>query len=259
VRFGISQDFFGDLTTLGISYSRGWDEVRRNGDESFEEDTDRQSWRVDLSQILTRNLIVSLNYEAVSEEGFLNNPYRQVRYLDPQAALGYSYQAEVYPRTRTSNATAVRGLYYLPYRAALKAEARYYSDTWDVNAWNVEVGYTHPFDGGITLEAKYRYYDQSAAEFYSDLFARESAQNFLARDKELASYATHTVGAGLSYEFQTGWLDVFRKGEASLFVDWIRFEYDDFRDVRVTDAAPGDEPLYEFNALVIRAFISFWF
>ncbi len=259
VRFGISQDFFGDLTTLGISYARGWDEVRRNGDESFEEDTDRQSWRVDLSQILTRNLIVGLNYEGVSEEGFLNNPYRQVRYLDAEAALGSGYQPEIYPGTRNSSATAVRGLYYLPYRAALKAEARYYTDSWDVKAWNVEAGYTHPFDGGITLEMKYRYYDQSAAEFYSDLFPRESAQNFMARDKELASYSTHTLGAGLSYQFQTGWLDVFQKGEASLFLDWIRFEYDDFRDVRVTDAAPGDEPLYNFNALVIRAFISFWF
>jgi len=259
VRFGISQDFFGDLTTLGISYSRGWDEVRRNGDDSFEEDTDRQSYRIDLSQVMTKNLIMSLNYEAVTDEGFLNNPYRQVRYLDPDAALGYSYQAEVYPRTKTSSATALRGLYYLPYRAALKTEARYYTDTWDVNAWNVEVGYTHPFAHGLTLDLKYRYYDQSAAAFYSDLFSRESAQNFMARDKELASYATHTVGAGISYQFQTGWLPLFSKGEANLFVDWIQFNYDDFRDVRVTDAAPGEEPLYHFSSVVIRAFISFWF
>ncbi|MFB3107166.1 MAG: DUF3570 domain-containing protein, partial [Pseudomonadales bacterium] len=50
VRFGISQDFFGDLTTLGISYARGWDEVSRNGDATFLEDTDRQSYRVDLTQ-----------------------------------------------------------------------------------------------------------------------------------------------------------------------------------------------------------------
>ena len=152
VRFGISQDFFGDLTNLGISYSRGWDEVRRNGDDNFSEDTDRQGYRVDLSQIITKNLIVNLNYEGVTDEGFLNNPYRQVRYLDPNAALGYSYQPELYPRTKTSNATAIRGKYFLPYRAALKAEFRYYSDTWDVQAWNVEVGYIHPLPKGVTLD-----------------------------------------------------------------------------------------------------------
>ena len=259
VRFGISQDFFGDLTNLGISYSRGWDEVRRNGDDNFSEDTDRQGYRVDLSQIITKNLIVSLNYEGVTDEGFLNNPYRQVRYLDPGAALGYSYQPELYPRTKTSSATALRGMYYLPYRAALKAEARYYSDTWDVQAWNVEVGYVHPLPRGVTLDLKYRFYSQSAAEFYNDLFPRESAQNFMARDKELAEYTTHTLGAGVSYEFQTSWLSFFKKGEANLFVDWIKFDYEDFRDVRVTDVAPGEEPLYNFSSYVIRAYLSFWY
>ncbi|MEZ5560236.1 MAG: DUF3570 domain-containing protein [Pseudomonadales bacterium] len=259
VRFGVSQDFFGDLTTLGISYSRGWDEVRRNGDDTFSEDTTRQGYRVDLSQIVTKNLIVSLNYEGVTDEGYLNNPYRQVRYLDPAAARGYSYEAEVYPRTKTSSATALRGMYYLPYRAALKGEVRYYTDTWGVSAWNAEVAYVHPLPDGLTLDLKYRYYDQTAADFYSDLFPYENAQNFMARDKELASYATHTVGAGLSYEFPTGWLPFFKKGEANLFVDYMLFTYDDFRDARVTGVVAGSEPLYEFDSYVIRAFVSFWY
>jgi hypothetical protein len=214
---------------------------------------------VDLSQILTRNLIVALNYEGVTDEGFLNNPYRQVRFLDPNAARGYSYEAEVYPRTRTSSASAVRGMYYLPYRASVKAEYRYYTDTWGVGAWNAELAYVHPLPRGFTLDLKYRFYDQTAADFYGDLFPRQNAQNFLARDKELASYTTHTVGAGVSYEFHTGWLPFFKKGEASLFVDWLRFDYEDFRDVTVSDVAPGEEPRYSFDSMVIRAFVSFWY
>ena len=27
----------------------------------------------------------------------------------------------------------------------------------------------------------------------------------MARDKELATYTTHTIGAGVSYEFNLGW------------------------------------------------------
>jgi hypothetical protein len=259
MRFGISQDFFGDLTTLGISYARGWDEVRRNGDENFAEDAERQIYRVDLSQILTRNLIVSFNYEGVTDEGFLNNPYRQVRYLDPGAARGYSYEPEIYPRTRTSSASAVRGMYYLPYRASLKAEYRHYTDTWGIDAWNAELGYVHPLPKGFTVDLRYRFYEQSAADFYSDLFPRQNAQNFMARDKELATYTTQTVGAGVSYEFATGWMPFFKKGEASLFLDWIRFDYEDFLDARVTDVAPGEEPRYGFDALVIRAYVSIWY
>src|SRR5262245_26225027 len=254
--FGISQDFFGDLTTLSMSYGYGWDEVRKNGQDDFREDTERQTYRIDLSQVLTKDLVMGINYEGITDEGYLNNPYRSVRYLDPSSLKGYSYEAEVYPRTKTSNATSLRFMYYLPYRASVRLEGRYYSDTWDVTAYNGEIGYTHPReDLGLTLDLHYRYYSQTAADFYSDLFPRQQAQNFLARDKELASFTTQTIGAGLSYEFHTPRLPLFKKGEASLFLDYIMFSYDDFRDV-TEGGAPGQEPLYEFESTVIRAFIS---
>ncbi|MGK0222650.1 MAG: hypothetical protein ACI9ON_001890, partial [Limisphaerales bacterium] len=259
-RFGISQDIFGDLTTLGISYARGSDTVRRNGDDTFEEETDRQTYRVDVSQVITKNLIINLNYEGVTDEGFLNNPYRQVRFLDASAALGYSYEAELYPRTRTSSAQAIRAMYYLPYRAAVKAEYRNYSDSWGISAFNAELGYTHPFgDSGFVVEAKYRFYSQTAADFYSDLFPRSSAQNFLARDKELASFQTQSFGAGVSYEFDMGWMPGFSRGQMSLFVDYIDFQYDDFRDVRSSGFAPGAEPTYGFDSTVTRFFISVYY
>jgi hypothetical protein len=259
VRFGISQDFFGDLTTLGISYARGWDTVRNNNDDTFEEETDRQSYRVDLSQIITRNMVMSFNYEGITDEGFLNNPYRSVRYADPSSAVGYSYQPEIYPRTKTSSAFAVRGRYFLPYRAAVSGEVRYYTDTWDVDAYNIELGYTHPLWERWVIELRYRYYDQTAAEFYSDLFPRQDYQNFMARDKELASFSSHTVGAGVTYQFGTGLLPFFKRGEASFFADYLQFDYDDFRDLRDSGAAVGDEPLYEFNSTVLRAYISLWY
>jgi uncharacterized protein DUF3570 len=260
VRFGISQDFFGDLTTLGISYARGSDTVRRNGDENFEEEMDRQIYRVDWSQVITKNMLISANYEGVTDEGFLNNPYRQVRYLDSNEARGYAYELEVYPRTRTSSAQAIRGMYFLPYRAALKLEFRNYTDTWGIDAFNTEIGYIHPIDNtGLTVELKYRYYEQTAADFYSDLFPRSNAQNFMARDKELASFQTHTVGAGVTYEFETHWLPGFKRGSANLFVDYIKFNYDDFRDVTATGSAPGTEPLYGFDSYVTRFFVSFFY
>ena len=259
MRFGISQDFFGDLTTLGISYSRGHDEVRRNGDANFKEDVTRQSFSIDLTQIITRSLIVNANYESMIDDGFLNNPYRQVRYLDPSASRGYSHEPELYPETRNSSAFALRALYYLPYRAALRSELRTYSDSWELGAWNAEVGYVHPFPRGLTLDLRYRYYDQTAAEFYSDLFSRSEARNFRARDKELASFTSHTLGAGFSYAFDTSWLPLLSRGEASLFVDWITCDYRDFRDARDVSAAPGTESLYRLDALVIRAFVSVWY
>ena len=257
-RFSISHAFFGELTTVGITYARGWNEVRRNGDDVFLDKAISQNYRLDISQIITKNFLVSVNYEGITDEGFLNNPYRQVRYLDPGSARGYSFEPEIYPRTRSSSAFAIRGNYYLPYRAVARADFRTYSDSWGIKGWNAEVGYVHPITENLILEAKYRFYTQNKADFYEDIFPYSQSQNFMARDKELATYVTHTVGAGVSYQFSLGW-GFLKRGELSLLVDYMMFDYDDFRDLRVTDTPAGEEPAYAFNSTVIRAFISFFY
>ena len=257
VNIGIAQEIFGGLTTVTMGYGLGDDTVRRNGDPDFEDYVERQAYRLGISQILTRSLIVALNYEVISDEGFLNNPYRSIRYRDPNSGTGYSFQPEVYPRTRTSNAVAVRGRYFLPYRAAVHLGYRYFNDDWDITAHTGEVGYTHPL-GGFNFDLQYRYYTQTKADFFSDLFPYQDAQNFLARDKELSTFQSHTIRFGVSYDFlKNGWT-FLERGAVSAFYDHIMFSYDDFRDL-TSDAPVGQEPLYSFDADVIQLFISFWF
>ncbi len=256
--FDLSQDIFGDLTTVSFGFSQGWDEVRKRGDDAFAESVDRRNYRFGLQQILTPRLMAGLNYEVITDEGFLNNPYRSVRYLDETSARGYSYQAELYPHTRTSNAVAINARYYLPYRAAVHGEYRYYTDTWGIDANSVSLGYTHPWGKRWIFEVGYRWYDQSAADFYSDLFPRADAQNFLARDKELSTFTSHMFSLGATYELPSlGW-DRLRRSTVNLFYDRINYQYDDFRDV-TTGGAPGTEELYGFDADVFQLFISGWF
>ena len=101
VYFNVSQDFFGDLSTLSFGYSQGRDDVYQNGNPDFAGNIDRYNYRLGLSQVVTPSLVVGLNYEMVTEEGYLNNPYRSYRYLtnplDP--AQGYQFAREVYPTT----------------------------------------------------------------------------------------------------------------------------------------------------------------
>jgi len=256
--FDISQDMFGDLTTLSVGFSRGWDEVRKRGDKEFSEPVDRRSYRVGLSQIVTPRLMMGLAYETITDEGFLNNPYRSVRYLDPDSPAGFAYQPEVYPRTRTSNAASLNARYFLPYRAALHGEYRWFTDTWGIDASTVRLGYTHPLGERWVIEGGYRWYDQSAADFYSDLFPRQDFQNFLARDKELSTFTSHMLSVGATYELPAfGW-KFLQRSTVNLFYDRTRYEYDDFRDVRA-GGTPGTEPLYQFDADVFRLFVSGWF
>jgi hypothetical protein len=258
IRVNLSQDFFGDLTTLSMGYAYGDDTVKRNGDDTFEADVKHQSYQIEISQILTKHLIMNFGFETVVDEGFLNNPYRSVRFVDTTVESGYSYQSELYPKTRSSDAAAIRAMLYLPYRAALRGEFRFYSDSWGIQAGNAEVSYTHPFRKNWEFDAKLRYYSQTSADFYSDLFPFRNAQNFLARDKELATFSNTTVGAGVSYLFGDEGFLFFSKGSMNLYIDYMMFDYEDFRDV-TTGAELGDEPAYNFDAVVFRAFLSLWF
>src|SRR5262245_60608379 len=87
--FSLSQDMFGDLTTVTMSFKRGWNDVYRNiknadgsktRDPAFADKVDTRGYSLGVSQILTRDLISALNFEVITDEGYLNSPYRQVRY-----------------------------------------------------------------------------------------------------------------------------------------------------------------------------------
>lgn len=255
---GISQEFFGNMTTLNIGYARGWDTVMEVGNDSLEEEVDRQNYQLGITQVLTPNSLMGLNVEVITDEGFLENPYRRNRYLDPSDPTNYLYQKERYPDTRTSVAAAISGRYYLPWRASVKGSYRYFTDDWDIEAHTVELGYVHGFGPNWIVEGGVRYYTQEQADFYSDLYNYANSQTHLARDKELSTFSGVTFSAGVQYQWEQVSVPGIDRLQLGLLVDYLDFEYDNFRDVTAGSGyQAGQEPLYGFDAWVTRASILF--
>jgi len=233
--FGISQDIFGGLTTVRLGFARGWDKIGQVTDPSFEEEADRRSYRLGLSQVVTKNFIMTFDFEGITDEGFLNNPYRNVRFRDPTAPDGFLWQPEVYPETRTI-----------------------FTDTWGVDAWDASLGYTFSLERNWLFDVGYRYYTQGAADFYSDLFDYPDQQNFLARDKELSTFSDQSLRFGVTYDMPVERWGFVKRGTANFNYDYILFKYDDFRDPTAGGVA-GEEPLFDFTADVLQLYVSFWF
>jgi hypothetical protein len=257
--FSVSQDLFSDLTRLSFSFALGWDDVSKNGVPSFSGEIDRRVYSIDISQILSQRLVVGLTWDLVTEEGFLSNPYRSVRYRNRDAARGYSLQPEVAPRTRNGSALAMRARYQFPNRLAVHGEYRFYADDWDIRAHTLELGYTHGIGENWMFGAHYRFHTQDGADFYADLFPRRDYQEFMTRDRSLSSMTTQTIGVGLSYEFSASWLSFLDRSSINLDYDVILYDYDEFRDLRFTEVPVGREPLYSFDANVIQLYFSGWF
>ncbi len=163
VNFSLKQNMFGDLTTMTLGYAYTHDGVGENNGTAFVPviawlgHAETRSYDVGLSQILTKNFIAGLDVNVITDEGYLANPYRSVRYVDTGNPKGYSLASQVYPDTRTSTAVRREAKYYLPYRAAITGSYRYFNDTWGLVGNTYELDYTHPitqhldFGGSLAL------------------------------------------------------------------------------------------------------------
>jgi hypothetical protein len=282
--YSISQDMFGDLTTFTMTYKRGWDKVYKDGKDSatgrivnvpfsnepgvlfpgaYHQPADHRGYALGLTQILTRSLIMSLNYEVLTDQGYLQSPYREILFLTPGQTVGFGKADQIYPNTRTSNAASVEVKYFLPYRAAVSGQYRYFRDTWGIVAHTVEVGYTHPAWKHWIFDGTVRFYTQNAANFYSDIFPRAGFQNFEARDRELAAFNSYTIGVGAAYDFAIPRLPWINKSSLNIRLDHLLIDYKDYRNALLIGQSPewtpGNEPLYRLNANILQAFFSIWF
>jgi hypothetical protein len=266
--FSLKQDMFGDLTTLSLAFSNTNDTVGENNGTAFVPvvawlgHAESRSYDVDLSQILTKNFIAGVNFNVITDQGYLANPYRSVRFR-ADTPNGYSLASQTYPDTRTSTAIQVEGKYFLPYRAAVTASYRYFRDTWAIVGNTYELDYTHPISNVWILEGRFRYYKQNHANFYSDLFDYAGEYRFEGRDQDLAAQDNYTLGAKATYAFLPNGWKIFKRATLTFDVSRVTFHYLDFRDIKYYGVQngyqPGDEPLYQFNATVLQVYMSMFF
>ena len=280
--YSISQDMFGDLTTVSMTYKREWDAIFKMikecgvaqspcpdsdfvkvHDPAFgRKQMDERSYGFGVTQILSRNAILAINYDLITDEGFISNPYRAARYLDPTVARGWSLEPEVYPGTRTSNAIGGDLKYYLPYRAALDLQYRYYQDTFSIHSHTVQLSYTQPWRHW-TFDASARYYVQNQADFYSDLFPFAGSQNFVSGNQDLSAYHSYSFGLGATYQFGIPHVSWIERSTASIRYDRLMTDYQNFRYWLATDPAagvnPGEEPLFSLRANIYEFYLSLWF
>ncbi len=245
--FDISHDMFGDLTTVSLGFSYGDDTIMRVDAPNFEEDLRRYQYRVSLSQILTKKIKASVSYEATVEDGFLNNPYRFVIIGNVPQGLG----SEVYPGTRTSQATRIQATKYWDFKAATTLGYRYFRDTWDITAHTVDFTYSQYLGERWLTDFYLRYYTQDAADFYSNNFA--VARNYMARDKELSTFDNYSVGAKVSYRIFDEY-SRFNNGTINLSAEYIDYEYDDYSGIE--DFSQITDDPYSFDAAVLQLFFS---
>jgi hypothetical protein len=125
---------------------------------------------------------------------------------------------------------------------------RWYRDNWQLRAHTLEGAVARRVRPALTAELSYRYYTQDAASFYADDFDRE--YEYMARDKELSTFDSHALGARLTWDLGNR-LGPLRRSALSVGYDYLRFDYDDFTDIR-------NGELYDFDSHVFQVWFGGW-
>lgn len=251
--FDVSHEMFGALTKVNLGLSIGSDDISRNDLPSFSEDLDRYSFRAGLSQVITKTFAMQFDYEATVEEGFLNNPYRFV-FLN---GISLGSGSEEYPDTRTGQAYSLKGIKYWQHRASTSLGYRFYRDTWDVRSHTVDLNYSQYIGNQWVVDVYGRYYTQDKADFYSDNFT--TAMRFMARDKELSTFDSYSIGARVRYDVFKDY-KFLRAGSLNLAVEYLEYDYDDYSGIEsVTEVSRLGNSGYSFDASTIQFYFSAWF
>lgn len=238
VNLDVAQDVFRGLTTVGLGFTRGSDKVLRHNDPNFSATATHWRYRLGATQILTPRWLASINAEVVADDGYLGSPYRSAR------VFGATVPERV-PTTRTSRAVRFRVVGDLGARDAVRAEYRYFWDTWDIRAHTAELGYSRYLGADLLADGYLRFNRQSKALFYSDNFTQETT--YISRNRQLGTFNDSGVGLKLTYTARRvpGRYEI----KVNTAYELLRFKYDDFTDIRTGR-------LYSFNANLFELFVS---
>ena len=234
----VTQEVFGGMTTIAFGFTRVSDTVKKRYSPEFLDAAKHWQYRLGATQILTTRWLMSANFEALSDDGFLGSPYRVARVFG--AAV-----PERNPRTRSGRAIKLRLVGDLGNRDSMHVEYRYFRDTWDIKAHTAEIGYSRYFGENWLADTFFRYYSQSHALFYSDNATSETT--YVSRNRQLSTFNDMGLGAKLSYNLRRvpGRYDIKLNGS----YEYTRFKFKDFTDLR-------DGSLYGYASNVIQVYLS---
>ncbi len=171
----------------------------------FDQET-RNSYSLSLSisQILTKKIQGALFMDVVTQNGLLSTPFQRVYFGDTEAFFIDDFQladdVERLPDSRFKLPIGGRLNYYVNDFVVLRTYYRFYWDDWGINSHTASLEVPLKLTDRFTLYPTYRYYSQSAADYF---YAKEDALStleFYTSDYDLSKYDAHQYGIGVQYK-----------------------------------------------------------
>lgn len=180
------------------------------------------------SQILHKNLQGSLALDFVQQQGLLSTPFQRVYFSDVADSFIEGFQladdVERLPDSRFKVAVGGRLNWYLNERVTVRTFYRFYFDDWGIKSHTVNLEIPVKLSDRFTLYPSYRFYNQTAIDYFAHFEQHLSSSDFYTSDYDLSKYSGNQFGFGVSYT------DIFAKEHIWKFglksIDLKFYQYD---------------------------------
>ncbi|PKA83506.1 uncharacterized protein DUF3570 [Ulvibacter sp. MAR_2010_11] len=193
----------------------------------------RNSYAVGLniSQILSKKLQGSMSIELVQQEGLLSTPFQRIYFSDkPDFFVGNNFQiaddVERLPDMRFKTALGGRLNYYINEIFVVRTSYRYYFDDWGINSHTASIEVPIKLGDKFTLYPSYRYYNQTAADYFFKNNEALSTDEFYTSDYDLSEFSANQYGFGITYTDIFTKFKLWRLGLKSVDVKFDQYKRD---------------------------------
>ena len=194
---GLNDAFFKDKTITGNQeYSPLFTEIDGTARNSY-------SFGLGFSQILSRNLQGSLALDFVLQDGLLSTPFHRINFGDIDDSfiekIHLADAIEKLPDSRTKIAIGGRLNYYINEFFVVRTYYRYYTDDWGISSHTASIEVPIKIGGRFTVYPSYRFYNQTAADYFAPYEEHVSTEEFFTSDYDLSKFTANQYSLGVTY------------------------------------------------------------
>ncbi|MDB5232951.1 MAG: hypothetical protein JWN76_3756 [Chitinophagaceae bacterium] len=142
------------------------------------------------SQIINKQFQLMLEGEVVYQQGYLGLPFHRVYFKDN------SVHVENLPSTRLKIPLGLRANYFIGDKFILRAWLRNYHDDWGINSNALQLETVFKVTPFLSLTPFYRFYKQSAVDYFAPYLAHTAAETFYTSNYDLSQFSSDFYGVG---------------------------------------------------------------
>ncbi|MDE1207277.1 DUF3570 domain-containing protein [Tenacibaculum sp. LAR 2:5] len=186
------------------------------------------SFGLGFSQILHKNVQGSLAFDLTKQSGLLSTPFQRVYFSDIDDSFIDNFQLadanEKLPNNRLKIALGGRLNWYLNELLTIRTFYRYYFDDWGINSHTASIEIPVKITDKFILYPSYRFYNQTAADYFAAYEKHLSTNNFYTSDYDLSKYSSNQFGFGVSYTDIFSKAHIWKFGLKSIDVKFYKYD-----------------------------------